>query len=121
MKTKIITSAIILSSLAFFGCSQNNENYAGCWLGESNMIFEVLPDGESTSQFIIRNINGDLKAAYSDGAIRGKNELDMDYEMKVKGDSAYYTFGSYTTGYKRIDKAEYEKLFAEQQKATLVE
>ena len=36
----------------------------------------------------------------------------MDYSMKVKGDSAYYLFADITTGYKRISKDEYEKIFA---------
>ena len=47
-----------------------------------------------------------------DGALRGKNNVDMDYSMTVKGDSAYYLFADITTGYKRITKEEYDKIFA---------
>ena len=38
--------------------------------------------------------------------------------MKVKGDSAYYEFGSITTGYKRISKSQYDEIFAAQKKAS---
>ena len=79
------------------------------------MAFEVLT--QDGTDFTIRNVNGDLKASIQDGALRGKNSLDMEYKMNVKGDSAYYEFGGIVTGYKRISKSEYEKVIADQQKA----
>jgi hypothetical protein len=115
---KIITIAIFsLVSLMFSACSENKADYTGYWLGEANMIFEVLT--ENGSDYIIRNINGDLNAKVENGALRGKNSLDMEYVMKVKGDSAYYEFGSITTGYKRISKAQYDEIYAAQKKASL--
>lgn len=117
MKKIITIAAISLISLFFFACGESSSNYVGYWQGEANMIFEVLT--ENGTDYIIRNINGDLTARVEDGALRGKNSLDMEYVMKVKGDSAYYEFGSITTGYKRISKAEYDKIFENQKKATV--
>ena len=116
MKKIIPFAAITLSSLFLFGCEQSNVNYTGCWLGESDMAFEVLT--ENGTDYTIRNVNGDLKATVQDGALRGKNTLDMEYKMSVKGDSAYYEFGGIVTGYKRISKDEYNRIVASLQKAT---
>ena len=116
MKKAILISATLISSMFLFGCGDNGANYTGCWKGEANMIFEVLT--ENGTDYIIRNINGDLQATVSGGALRGKNSLDMEYVMKVKGDSAYYEFGSITTGYKRISKSQYDEIFAAQKKAS---
>lgn len=117
MKKKLFASALLLSSLGFLACGDNSANYVGCWKGESNMIFEVIT--ENGTDYTIRNVNGDLKATVSDGALRGKNSLDMEYSMKVKGDSAYYEFGSIVTGYQRISQEEYQKIFASQQPASI--
>ena len=108
---KIISIAILsLLALAVNGCQKDAAQFVGYWLGEANMIFEVL-QGEGDN-YIIRNINGDLPATFKDGTIRGKNSYDMEYAMKVKGDSAFYDFGGITTGYKRISKDEYESIFS---------
>ncbi|MCQ2103036.1 MAG: hypothetical protein MJY98_07405 [Fibrobacter sp.] len=117
---KIIALSITLSAVAtFFTACGNNatDNYVGQWQGESNMIFEVL--SENNQNFIIRNVNGDLTAQKVDSKICGKNTLDMEYCMTVKGDSAYYEFGGITTGYKRISKEKYDEIFATQKKATI--
>ncbi len=115
MKKIIPFAAIALSSLFLSGCGQDKVDYTGHWLGEENMAFEVLT--ENGSDYIIRNVNGDLKATIQDGALRGKNVLDMEYKMSVKGDSAYYEFGGIVTGYKRVSKDKYEKATAGQQKS----
>ena len=120
MKTKILISALVLSSLTFFGCSKETPNYAGYWKGEADMIFEVF--SENNADFTIRNVNGDLHAKLDNGVLRGKNSLDMDILMRVKGDSAYYEFGEdesgkIVTGYKRISKDEYDKIFKAQSEA----
>ena len=115
MKKIIPFATLTLSSLLLFGCGENNVNYTGCWLGEENMAFEVLT--ENGTDYTIRNINGDLQATIQDGALRGKNALDMEYKMNVKGDSAYYEFGGIITGYKRISKEEYNKVIADLQSA----
>ena len=113
---KIITIAILsLASLLFFACGNDTANYVGYWKGEANMIFEVLT--ENGTDYIIRNVNGDLTAKVEDGALRGRNSLDREYLMRVKGDSAYYEFGSITTGYQRIGQAEYQKILDSQKKA----
>ena len=117
MKKIIPLATIALSSLFLFGCGQDKANYTGYWLGEADMAFEVLTD--NGKEFIIRNVNGDLKATIQDGALRGKNSLDMEYKMNVKKDSAYYEFGGIITGYKRIAKEEYERIVANQKKATV--
>lgn len=116
MKKIITLAALSLFSLFFFACGSKSENanYVGYWQGEANMIFEVLT--ENGTDYIIRNINGDLNAKIVGDTLRGKNSLDMEYTMFVKGDSAYYNFGSITTGYKRISEAEYKKMFEEQKK-----
>lgn len=95
------------------------KSYIGYWLGEGNMIFDVFT--ENGEDFIIRNVNGDLKVKFEDGILRGKNSLDMDISMTVKGDSAYYQFGenedgSIITGYKRISKEEYDMILDEQKR-----
>ena len=120
MKTKILFSALVLSSLTFFGCSNETPNYSGYWKGEADMIFEVF--SENNVDFTIRNVNGDLHAKLDKGVLRGKNSLDMDILMRVKGDSAYYEFGEdesgkIVTGYKRISKDEYDKIYAAQSQA----
>lgn len=117
MKKIITLSAILLSTLLLNACGEKTDSYVGQWQGESNMIFEVL--SENNQDFIIRNVNGDLNAKAQGDKICGKNTLDMQYCMSVKGDSAYYEFGGITTGYKRISKAEYDKLFATQKKASV--
>ena len=95
------------------------KSYIGYWLGEGNMIFDVFT--ENGEDFIIRNVNGDLKVKFEDGILRGKNSLGMDISMTVKGDSAYYQFGenedgSIITGYKRISKEEYDMILDEQRR-----
>lgn len=116
MKKIITFAAFSLFSLMFSACGNDAPaNYVGCWKGEANMIFEVLT--ENGTDFIIRNVNGDLTAKIVDGALRGKNSLDMEYVMNVKGDSAYYEFGSITTGYARISQDEYKKIFDAQKNA----
>jgi len=114
---KIITLSIALSTAALFtACGNNSANYVGHWQGESNMIFEVLSN--DNQNFTIRNVNGDLSAQIQGDKICGKNSLDMQYCMSVKGDSAYYEFGGITTGYKRISQEEYETIFASQKKSS---
>lgn len=120
MKTKIILSALILSTFTFFGCNNEAPNYTGYWKGEADMIFEVFT--ENNVDYTIRNVNGDLSAKLSDGILRGKNSLDMDILMRVKGDSAYYEFGEdesgkIVTGYKRISKVEYDEIYKKQSEA----
>ena len=117
MKKIIAIATFSLVSLFFIACGESSSNYVGYWQGEANMIFEVLT--ENGTDYIIRHINGDLGAKISDGALRGKNSLDMEYVMRVKGDSAYYDFGSITTGYKRITKAQYDEIFEAQKKASV--
>lgn len=117
MKKIITLLAFSFLALSFIACDSGKQNYVGYWMGESNMIFEVLT--ENQKDYTIRNVNGDLSATIRDGALRGKNSLDMEYSMKVKGDSAYYEFGSITTGYKRISKDEYDRIFATLQKVTI--
>lgn len=117
MKKIITLLAFSFLALSFVACDSGKQNYVGYWMGESNMIFEVLT--ENQKDYTIRNVNGDLSATIRDGALRGKNSLDMEYSMRVKGDSAYYEFGSITTGYKRISKDEYDRIFATLQKATI--
>ena len=116
MKKILAIASLSLAPLMFTACGESSSNYVGYWQGEANMIFEVLT--ENGTDYIIRNINGDLQATVSGGALRGKNSLDMEYVMKVKGDSAYYEFGSITTGYKRISKSLYDVIFAAQKKAS---
>ena len=120
MKTKILFSALILSTFTFFGCNSETPNYTGYWKGEADMIFEVFT--ENNIDYTIRNVNGDLTAKYVDGILRGKNSLDMDILMRVKGDSAYYEFGEdesgkIVTGYKRISKVEYDEIYKKQSEA----
>ncbi|MBR6450189.1 MAG: hypothetical protein IKS96_09635 [Fibrobacter sp.] len=120
MKTKILLSALLLSSFTFFGCGNDQANYTGYWKGEADMIFEVFT--ENNIDYTIRNVNGDLTAKYENNALRGKNSLNMDILMRVKGDSAYYEFGEdesgkIVTGYKRISKDEYDKIFKAQSEA----
>jgi hypothetical protein len=115
MKKIIPFTTIALSSLFLFGCGQEKVNYSGCWLGESNMAFEVFT--ENGTDYTIRNVNGDLKATIEGDTLRGRNSLEMEYKMSVKGDSAYYEFGGIITGYKRISKDEYTKIVADMQKA----
>lgn len=112
MKQKILILAILLLSIMFFACSKETPNFVGFWQGEANMVFEVLT--ENGSDFIIRNVNGDLKATVDSDTLRGKNSLDMEYKMAVKGDSAYYSFSGIVTGYARISKQKYDEILAKQ-------
>lgn len=119
MKKIILFSALSILAATFTACGDNT-NYVGYWHeSESNIVFEVLQNEQS---YIIRNQNGDLFAMpTSDKKLCGKNSLNMDYCMSVKGDSAYYEFSGIVTGYKRIDKASYDKIFATLPKATFSE
>ena len=111
MKKFYFLSAVLVT-LFFTACGQQADkgSFIGYWQSDANTVFEVLT--ENGEDFIIRNIYGDLTAKIVDGELRGKNNVDMDYSMKVKGDSAYYLFADITTGYKRISKAEYDKISA---------
>lgn len=121
MKKIILFSALSVLAAAFTACNNSNStNFVGYWQeSESNIVFEVLKDNEN---YIIRNQNGDLTANItSDKKLCGKNSLAMDYCMTVKGDSAYYEFSGIVTGYKRIDKASYDKIFETLPKAVFTE
>lgn len=116
---KIITFATLSAiSLMFSSCGiqTDKESYIGYWQNDENTVFEVLT--ENGNDFIIRNIYGDLTAKIENGALRGKNNVNMDYAMTVRGDSAFYEFAEITTGYKRITKEEYDKIFATLSKPT---
>jgi len=116
MKKRFLLLAFTLIALVLVACgSKDKANYIGYWQGEDNLIFEVLKTAEN--QFTIRNINGDLQASIENDTLTGKNSLDMPFSMSVKGDSAYYQFGTITTGYKRIDKATYDALYKAQKPA----
>ena len=110
MKKLISLAVLSIVPMIFTACGQkaDKDSFVGYWQGEANTIFEVLT--ENGQDFIIRNIHGDLTAKIEDGELRGKNDMDMAYSMKVKGDSAYYFFADITTGYKRISKDEYNKI-----------
>ena len=112
MKKLFSLALLSIVPMIFTACEPkaDKDAFIGYWQGEANTIFEVL--SENGQDFIIRNIHGDLSAKIEDGELRGKNDIGMDYSMKVKGDSAYYLFADITTGYKRISKDEYEKIFA---------
>lgn len=116
MKKSFLLLAFTLITLILVACgSKDKANYIGYWQGEENLIFEVLKTAENL--FTIRNINGDLQASVQNDTLTGKNSLDMPFSMTVKGDSAYYQFGTITTGYKRIDKATYDALYKAQKPA----
>lgn len=117
MKKKILITALSLLALTFFGCSDKKAEFTGYWKGDANIIFEVLPKAENSSDYIIRNLNGDLEASIQNDTLRGKNSLNMEFFMVVNGDSAYYQFENIRTGYKRISQSEYEAIFKEQSKA----
>lgn len=117
MKKKIFITALSLLALTFFGCSSKNPEFTGYWKGDANIIFEVLPkSADNATDYIIRNLNGDLEASISNDTLRGKNSLNMEFFMVVDGDSAYYQFENIRTGYKRISQSEYEAIFKEQSK-----
>ena len=107
MKTKLLLSALLLSSFTFFGCSNEKPNYTGYWKGEADMIFEVLT--ENNVDYTIRNVNGDLTAKYENNALRGKNSLNMEFGEDESG--------KIVTGYMRISKDEYDKIFKAQSEA----
>lgn len=124
MKKIVLFFALSFLAVIFTACGNNSfsTNFVGYWQeSESNIVFEVLKNEQT---YIIRNQNGDLFAQVTNdpqtGAPKlcGKNSLNMDYCMTVKGDSAYYEFSGIVTGYKRIGQAEYEKVFATLPKAT---
>lgn len=119
MKKIILFSALSILAAAFTACGDKSSstNFVGYWLeSESNIVFEVL---QNEQNYIIRNQNGDLFAQVtSDKKLCGKNSLNMDYCMTVRGDSAYYEFSGIITGYKRIDKTSYDRIFATLPKAT---
>lgn len=100
-----ILKNVAQSVLCVEGDDADDQSYVGYWLGSGNNSFEVLT--ENGRDFIIRNEYGDLQARIKDGALRGKNLLDMEYSMTVRGDSAYYEFGGNINGYKRITRDEY--------------
>ena len=122
MKKTITIAILSVISLMFSACGLQNDKqgkdaYIGYWQSDENTIFEVL--SENGTDFIIRNVYGDLTAKIENGALRGKNNVDMDYSMTVKGDSAFYVFAEITTGYKRITKEEYDKINASLAKPTI--
>lgn len=95
---KILYIALAVAALLLVACGEKQENYYGKWTGEA-MTFEVVPDGGNKVKIV--NENGSLNGEFKGGKIVGKNELDMEFEMVVKGDSAFYTFAEITTSYGR--------------------
>lgn len=114
---KVLTLAILFLAASFFsGCSSKTDaSFLGYWQGDDNLIFEVIKAGDN--QYTIRNVNGDLSAHIEGGVLTGKNSIDMPFSMQVKGDSAYYQFGTIITGYKRISKEAYQEIFKTQKPA----
>lgn len=96
---KIALLAIAIVTLLLIACGENKENFYGKWTGEA-MNFEVVNDGGNKVKIV--NENGTLNGEITDGKIIGKNELDMEFQMVVKGDSAFYTFADITTRYARV-------------------
>lgn len=96
---KLVFAAIGLAALTFTACGSKTENYYGKWTGEA-MNFEVVNNGGNNIKIV--NENGTLNGELKDGKIIGKNELGMEFQMIVKGDSAFYTFAEITTTYVRV-------------------
>lgn len=117
MKKSFIFITASAFALLFSACNTEKKDFVGYWHeSESDIVFEVL---KNNNQYIVRNVNGDLTADPSaDGKICGRNSLNMAYCMSLKGDSAYYEFADIVTGYKRISKEQYDKIFATKSKAT---
>lgn len=110
---------IALTALAYLAsCSKEKPVFTGYWQGDEDMIFEVFQTKPGENDYTIRNINGDLYASIEgDSVLTGKNSLNMPFFMRVKGDSAFYQFGTIISRYKRIDASKYQKLFAKMQPA----
>lgn len=118
---KILTLFTATSlALLFTACDTKKEtDYTGYWYNtEYDSPFEVIKNEKS---YVIRNINGDMPAEIQEGKLCGKNSLNMPYSMTVKGDSAYYEFSGFLTGYKRVSKAEYDKVSANKTKVNFKE
>jgi hypothetical protein len=110
---------IALASLALMtSCSREKPVFTGYWQGEEDMVFEVFQTKPGENNYTIRNINGDLFASIEgDSVLTGKNSLDMPFYMRVKGDSAFYQFGTIISKYKRIDANKYQSIFSKLQPA----
>ncbi len=108
---------ISLSLLFFFACSEQEKKpeFAGFWQNDLNQIFEVVQNSEG---FMVKNVNGGLQGRVVNDTLTGVNSLEMPFYMTVKGDSAFYQFGSVVTGYKRIDETEYRRILSAMQSAT---
>lgn len=99
-------------------CSKEKPVFTGHWQGEDDMIFEVFQTKAGENNYTIRNINGDLFASIEgDSVLTGKNSLDMPFYMRVKGDSAFYQFGTIISKYKRINASTYESIYKKLQPA----
>lgn len=103
----------------FLACSKTKEtqNFIGYWQNDQDLIFEVFQNADLS--FTIQNINGGFQAKRINDTLTGENSLGMPFYMTVKGDSAYYRFGTIITGYQRIDEATYKQIFATQQPAVI--
>ncbi|MDR1760493.1 MAG: hypothetical protein LBR60_08220 [Fibrobacter sp.] len=112
---------ITLSLLLIFACSEpemkqeKQQNFTGFWQNELNQIFEVAQNSEG---FVVQNINGGFQARIVNDTLTGVNTLGMPFHMTVKGDSAFYEFGSVVTGYKRINETEYRHILSTMQSNT---
>lgn len=111
MKKQILFIVVFLSLLVFSSCSKKESSpiFEGFWKGDNSTIFEVFKENENS--YTIRNINGSLSAKIQNDSLKGKNNLNMEFSMIVKKDSAFYSFGGLTTAYKRIDKSSYDEIF----------
>ncbi|PBC67330.1 hypothetical protein [Fibrobacter sp. UWS1] len=110
---KLFWIATFASLAILTSCGKQEKTvFTGYWQGDENMIFEVFQPDPSQNNYTIRNINGDLQAhVEGDSLLTGKNSLEMPFYMRVRGDSAFYQFGTIISTYARIDSATYHKLF----------
>ncbi len=95
---KLALLALAIAALVV-GCGSKSENFYGTWTGEA-MTFEVTSEGGNKVK--ISNENGSLMGEIKNGKIVGKNDLNMDFQMVVRGDSAFYTFAEIMTTYVRV-------------------
>lgn len=100
-----------------FPVPKNAKHFEGCWKNDSNAFFEVVDD--QSGAYFIRDINGKFIATKQNRKICGKNSLNKDFCINVKGDSAYYEIDGATTNFIRISKEEYDKIFEMRQNAIM--
>jgi len=103
MKKQIIVLLVMMSGLVSFANAANSittstDSVGDKFIGVWDMVFKDLPDGDWECQFILKNVDGELKGELTSQEVINKYGKSIEvYDLEIDGEelSCMYTAEGY--------------------------